>query len=691
MSAWHWYSSAVHAYMVRADMEALFYLRRLAEHFPDTLKGQAEGRSDGASLLADLERRHKQGAFGKAAEDLPVDLAKWPVERRVAYLIQQLQEVDARQWGQPGGVDLSGDKRVAALIEIGDAAVPALIECIEKDRRLTRSVHFWRDFSNDRTVLGVREAALTAVMSILRTSVFEPVSTGDNFTARGAEGANAVTAKLRNYWKTYGHMPFDERMMAILTDEKIAPEAWRQAAHNLANLGERRTLGTTIALPLAAGRDPSMPNPVIGKFTNPTVAEAILAAMDRDLARHDAGEHDQIHDYRRRGIEAEYLDALMQLKDRSIIPALVLRLEQPTTTRMRRILANVCLVLGETRPLTLFAMEIATGRLEIPDKREPNTNDEDQPANVEITGIVHTLSQVCVQLPAADAALHALADPRHPLHPLAAGNVRRARSSRDEQLWLGHPFALRILRLDLDDVSPTGATWSIEQQGGQESLRRYVDRGFSSNSVPEPLRDPSARRDRAEARTCDEAAARISALILGAPYSHPLLKDSEQRLNALKQFLDAHLSRLRPATYAEVNAIGASGWDVHYILDVRRPIHGATARDVAEGRALFHFDGNGTPLDLKLPASATLKRDLPPGREPTEADVRAGRAAHRWQQSENKDEDPRDVIKWVVPYVLVVQAERSADGKIKYGVILEHEMRTVAADELTEIAPLETR
>src|SRR5206468_6143180 len=37
-SAWHWYSSAVHAYMVPADTEALFYLRRMGEFQPDAMK-----------------------------------------------------------------------------------------------------------------------------------------------------------------------------------------------------------------------------------------------------------------------------------------------------------------------------------------------------------------------------------------------------------------------------------------------------------------------------------------------------------------------------------------------------------------------------------------------------------------------------------------------------------------------------
>jgi hypothetical protein len=42
---------------------------------------------------------------------------------------------------------LASHCRVEELIRLGDAAVPALLEALENDERLTRSVHFWRDSS----------------------------------------------------------------------------------------------------------------------------------------------------------------------------------------------------------------------------------------------------------------------------------------------------------------------------------------------------------------------------------------------------------------------------------------------------------------------------------------------------------------------------------------------------------------
>src|SRR6185437_11798304 len=102
------------------------------------------------SLLADQERRAAEK--GRAA---PAD--------RIPALIAALDEVNARQFGQPGGVDLGSDSRVQALVEVGDAAVEPLLDVLERDTRLTRSVHFWRDFSHHRSLLGVHEAAYVAL------------------------------------------------------------------------------------------------------------------------------------------------------------------------------------------------------------------------------------------------------------------------------------------------------------------------------------------------------------------------------------------------------------------------------------------------------------------------------------------------------------------------------------------------
>jgi hypothetical protein len=359
--------------MVRADTEAQEHGERLLRLYPK----EASQYPQAKAILEDLQRRRKKGTFGRQPRaKWPDGFAAWKVDKKIAYLIDPLEEVDARQWGQPGGVDLASDPRVGALIALGDAAVPRLIDVVERDRRLTRSVHFWRDFDRGRTVLGVREAALTAVMSILRVQVFKPTVTGDNLTSHGKGLAESVAARLRAYWAEYGHLPLDERMMKVLTDPKAKPEALREAAYNLGHLGDKRTLGTMVSIVRQPGRS-RKPNPAVAKFHNPTAAEAILAAMDRDLAAYDAGKRDSLYDYRRRQIEDDYLDPLVELGDRRIAPELAKRCQAAPTVRMRRKWAFACHWLGDPEPLWAFVRDFRAGKIKLPANDEPDTNPQD--------------------------------------------------------------------------------------------------------------------------------------------------------------------------------------------------------------------------------------------------------------------------------------------------------------------------
>ena len=101
---------------------------------------------------------------------------------RIAALIADLDQVFARQFGQPGGVSLGESPIVQALIEEGDEAVEPLIDDLERDTRLTRAVHFHRDFFRSRTIMGAHEAAYTALAGLLKTSFFGSGTTGGNLT-----------------------------------------------------------------------------------------------------------------------------------------------------------------------------------------------------------------------------------------------------------------------------------------------------------------------------------------------------------------------------------------------------------------------------------------------------------------------------------------------------------------------------
>ena len=93
-------------------------------------------------------------ASGPRAERPPTPPSGADKKARIAALIADLDQVFAQQFGQPGGVSLGESPIVGALIAEGDEAVEPLIDDLERDTRLTRAVHFHRDFFRSRTIMG---------------------------------------------------------------------------------------------------------------------------------------------------------------------------------------------------------------------------------------------------------------------------------------------------------------------------------------------------------------------------------------------------------------------------------------------------------------------------------------------------------------------------------------------------------
>jgi len=238
------------------------------------------------ALFADEQRRAARGVHaplpGAAA------LAQLPEADRVATLIDHLDEVAARQWGQPGGVDLSRDPIVDALIQIGAPAVEPLIEVVASDQRLTRSVHFWRDFAHERSPLGVHEAACTALEAILETSFFEAASTGDDLSGRGPAGRAEVAGKIRAYWAKWKSVPIEERWYRVLADDQAKPEDWLEAAEKITRIDLRPSsmegsgqVTKTVAVPWDMRGEP------LRAHTAPSVTDLIekrIASVDLDKA-----------------------------------------------------------------------------------------------------------------------------------------------------------------------------------------------------------------------------------------------------------------------------------------------------------------------------------------------------------------------------------------------------------------------
>ena len=195
--------------------------------------GQAPGKAplpyidfgtDPADLLADQEQRTARNASTPAP--LVGAAASEPV-RRIMALIQALNEISEQQLGQPGGVYLPRSPTIQALAKEGDPAVAPLIDCLETDTRLTRSVHYWRNFARHRQVLPVRSAAYAALTEILKTTRFGAEPDGE------PQGWKKLAGQLRVYWKRYQNLPRLERWYAVLQDDAGGPQQWLEAAANI--------------------------------------------------------------------------------------------------------------------------------------------------------------------------------------------------------------------------------------------------------------------------------------------------------------------------------------------------------------------------------------------------------------------------------------------------------------------------
>lgn len=246
----------------------------------------------GADLLeADSRRRLDEAArppFDTAR------LATLPREARIGELIERLDEVDARQMGQPGGVYLGEHPVVAGLVAEGDAVVAPLLEVLEHDPRLTRSVHFHRDFNRSRSLLAVSEAAYDVLANVLEFSPFEVRSTGDDLSSRDPATRKKLADAMRAFATRWQGATLEQRWYQQLQDDHAGGATWLKAASSLAQPTDashvRSSLGgwTRIAA-LPPGPPPQARGEAL-RAASPTVASLIARRVsqgtDPDLACH---------------------------------------------------------------------------------------------------------------------------------------------------------------------------------------------------------------------------------------------------------------------------------------------------------------------------------------------------------------------------------------------------------------------
>jgi hypothetical protein len=225
---------------------------------------------------------------------LQTDLKIADQQLRVAALIRDLEEVSARQWGQPGGVSLREDPIVQAIIAQGETAVEPLISVIETDTRLTRSVSFSRNFHYDRHLIGVHEAAYTALVEILKTTQFSSTDNNYDLLNAGMPGRKKLAADIRSYLKEFGNLPREERWYRILKDDAANGDQWVEAAAFIIQPSDRNYLPPSWAFTGSHAPGPGDAFQLRGEplraKTNPTVSELFIRRMN-ELSQRAAGDN----------------------------------------------------------------------------------------------------------------------------------------------------------------------------------------------------------------------------------------------------------------------------------------------------------------------------------------------------------------------------------------------------------------
>ncbi len=155
----------------------------------------------------------------------PLDLAALSTKdekTRFAELMEGLDDVAAKQWGQPGGLEWNSDPTIQAIVKEGQAIVPALIDAIDKDDRLTRSVSFGRDLFPMRSIHSAREAAQVCLYQVWPTS-----------NSIGGKTPQERAVNLRKEWSVVAKLSEPERWLAVLANDKSGSELWLQAGQAL--------------------------------------------------------------------------------------------------------------------------------------------------------------------------------------------------------------------------------------------------------------------------------------------------------------------------------------------------------------------------------------------------------------------------------------------------------------------------
>lgn len=287
---WFLYDRAVCAHMRGDPKLALASLDEEMRIYPELKKWQMsanEKERDDKPWLEEIEAFRKECKRRIAAGKTGMidEKALSAGDPNVKALIDALDRIQIPQPGQPADVPLWESPVVVALAAKGNEAVEPLIKCLESDRRLTQSVHYWRMHHRSRTILGVEEAVIYALQRILHADFFTLASTGDSLSSRDAGYRKELAREIRANWEKYGRTSGPERSFRILLDDEAGPDAWLAAAGSLLHRQERDEESGELIPPKGP-----MPGEVLRGKKDPSVSDLLEKRLRQAGTGADSGD-----------------------------------------------------------------------------------------------------------------------------------------------------------------------------------------------------------------------------------------------------------------------------------------------------------------------------------------------------------------------------------------------------------------
>lgn len=210
---------ALHAVQLGVAARDEAFARGVARDLESEFQGMGtEGLLLMDALLADQERRAREAAESSPAERDGADAD------RISLLIAGLDELRRDFPGASGSTRLGPQGPEGELRAIGWSALDSLIDTVEHDARLTRTVLGGRDWSAYRSILSVAEVAEHVALQLL--SLPSPWGPDDPRPPRPIT-PQVRAARLRALARL--GVPRD-RHLATLRDDRAGLNRWRRAA-----------------------------------------------------------------------------------------------------------------------------------------------------------------------------------------------------------------------------------------------------------------------------------------------------------------------------------------------------------------------------------------------------------------------------------------------------------------------------